>query len=417
MKILHLMPYCPVPPTFGGALRIYNLLKSMVRYNEVTLVTTGSDLERRLIMDEFGDKLQNVYLVRDHWMSKHRRLGQVYALGTRHSYFHLTTSGKELHELIEDLVEREDFDIIQTEFPAMGLLRLKTPAVRILDAHNVEYENFRRMWANTSSFIRKGHYFREYKKLFIEEIEACRNQQAMFVTSRHDKEIFDRDVPEIRKFIIPNGVDTTFFTPSHTPEEPNTLVFIGMMAYVPNYDGMVFFLDEIFPLIKRKIPHVKLYIVGNRPPSQLLRRASSDVIITGFVEDVRKFISRAAVYIVPLRMGSGTRLKILEAMAMQKAIVTTPIGCEGIEVSNGDSLCIEGRPESFAEKVVELLQNSGLRRKLGMRGYDVARSRYDWKIIGEAVESAYSALVRKTVIIERAEMLQNQNAGSARFAE
>jgi glycosyltransferase involved in cell wall biosynthesis len=165
------------------------------------------------------------------------------------------------------------------------------------------------------------------------------------------------------------------------------------MGYVPNNDGILYFLDEIFPLIQRKIPEAKVYIVGNLPTKKLLKRASDRVVITGYVQDVRRYVSRASVYVVPLRMGGGTRLKVVEAMAMKKPIVTTSIGCEGIRVANGESALIADEPRLFAEEVVELLRNASLRRRLVQNGYELMRSHYEWSVIGRQMEQIYQSIV------------------------
>ena len=173
------------------------------------------------------------------------------------------------------------------------------------------------------------------------------------------------------------------------------------MSYVPNYDGMLYFLDSIFPLILQQSPQTKIYIVGSNPPKKLLRRATHNIIITGFVEDVRPYVYRSSVYVVPLRMGGGTRLKVLEAMAMKKPIVTTSIGCEGIEIVNGSSAIIADELQAFADSVVQLQKDSALRQKLITNGYETMRTHYDWNVIGEQVESLYQMFYSK----------QKQNTG------
>ncbi|TLY29689.1 MAG: glycosyltransferase [Ignavibacteria bacterium] len=153
-------------------------------------------------------------------------------------------------------------------------------------------------------------------------------------------------------------------------------------------------LAEIFPLINRKVPGVTITIVGNRPPRELLRRASDQVIITGYVDDVRPFVERASVYVAPLRIGSGTRLKILEALSMKKPVVTTSIGCEGLDILDGESALVADEPEAFASRVIELLQNGGLRRKLMRGGYELVREKYDWRIVHQRLDQAYCEVLR-----------------------
>lgn len=392
MRILEITPYAPVPPTWGGALRIFHLLKQMVKRHTVTLLTYGGAEEYRLLREYFGDELERIYLMESPWTNHWRRLGQLYALGTNHSYFHLQVYTRRMQRFLDRLMERHDIDLIQSEFAVLGAFDLKTGAPRILDAHNVEYDNFRRMCENAPTLLRRFHYRREYRKFFAEEIAACRKHDAIFVTSPRDKAILDGDVPEIPKFILPNGVDTAYFTPTAEPPDPFALVFTGMMAYVPNYDGMQYFLDAIFPRILRSVPQAKIYIVGSRPPRRLLRRAADNVIVTGYVDDVRPYIQRASVYVVPLRMGGGTRLKVVEAMSMRRPIVSTSIGCEGIGVQDGESLLVRDDPSAFADAVVELLGNRRKASMIGERGYEEARMRFDWSTIGMRMEEVWEHL-------------------------
>ncbi len=387
------MPYSPVPPNFGGALRIYNILKNIVPHNDVTLAMFGNQTDEERLRKEFNGVVQKIHTVPEPWQRKYYRLGQLYSTLNNHSFFHMLAVNREMQSLLDRLLSSDSYDIVQTEFSHLGSYTLRTSAVKILDAHNVEYDNFRRMWVNDQRPIRKFHYFLEYKKLFAEEIKGCTKQDALFLTSERDKEIFDRDVHNVPKFVIPNGVDSNYFASSNQEPEPFTLVFTGMMAYVPNYDGILYFLDEIFPLILKKYPQVKVYIVGNRPPKQLLDRASHNVIITGFVEDVRPYIRRASVYIVPLRMGGGTRLKIGEALSMKIPIVTTSIGCEGIDIVSGESAIIADDPVTFAEGVISLFQDKALKEKFVRNGYSLMQAKYEWSVIGIKIRELYQELV------------------------
>ena len=198
----------------------------------------------------------------------------------------------------------------------------------------------------------------------------------------------------------------SYFIPSDLSPEPASLVFTGMMAYVPNSDGMLYFLDEIFPLIQKSVPHAKIYIVGNNPPRALQQRASESVIVTGFVDDVRPYVWRSSVYVVPLRMGGGTRLKVLEAMAMKKPIVTTAIGCEGIDLRNGESALVLDQPQMFASAVVELLGSPSLRERLTTNGYELVRSRYQWDMIVREADRIYHSLLQ---VGRAGTMLRSQN--------
>lgn len=393
MKILHLSPYCPVPPNFGGALRIYHLLKGIAQNNDVTFVSFGRENELKLLNDHFASKVKAFHIVDPPWTWSHRRVAQFYALWTSGSFFSLFSKSKEMQKKLDEILGAEDFDIVQMEFPIMGNFELNTDAVKVLDEHNIEYDNLFRMWKYQQNSLRRVHYYREYKKSYEEEIIACKKMDAIFVVSERDKTILNKDVPHIPKFLMPNGVDTSYFTPLSADLEPFSMVFTGMMGYFPNYDGMLYFLDEIFPLILKRIPDAKIYIVGNSPPKNLQDRSSSNVIVTGFVDDVRPYVWRSSLYVVPLRMGGGTRLKVLEALAMKKPVITTSIGCEGINVVDGESVLIEDDPEKFALRSVELLNDLAMRKILSSNGYDLICSTYDWKIISAKMNESYQTIL------------------------
>lgn len=395
MKILHLSPYCPVPPNFGGALRIYHLLKGIAQNNDVTFVSFGRENELRLLTDHFGSKVKASHIVDPPWSWSYRRVAQFYALWTSGSFFSLFSKSKEMQKKLDEILSVEDFDIVQMEFPIMGNFELNTDAIKILDEHNIEYDNLFRMWKYQQNSLRRVHYYREYKKAYEEEIAACKKMDAIFVVSERDRTILNKDVPHIPKFLMPNGVDTSYFTPLTYKLEPYSMVFTGMMGYFPNYDGMLYFLDEIFPLILKKIPEAKIYIVGNSPPKCLQDRSSSNVIVTCFVDDVRPYVWRSSLYVVPLRMGGGTRLKVLEALAMKKPVITTSIGCEGINVVDSESVLIEDNPEYFALRAVELLNNITMRKTLSSNGYDLICSTYDWKIISAKMNESYQTILSR----------------------
>lgn len=399
MKILHLLPYLPTPPTFGGALRIYHILKHLSKYHDVTVAGYWEEGDKNLFMEKFPELEGKMHFI-SRKRTKYRRLMQLYAYFTSHSYWYQWAQSNEFEAKLNDLLEEQDFDFVIAEFASMGHFEFKTDAIRILDAHNVEYDNFRRMSKLEGSPVRRRFYRREYERSFYEEIAAFKRHDAIFTTSSRDGDIIKKDAPGPARFVIPNGVDTTFFQPSGVEPEPFSIVFTGSMRYVPNYEGMIFFLEEIFPEIQKEIPQAKVYIIGGGPPKVLTKFRSESVVITGYVDDVRPYINKASVFIVPLRMGSGTRLKVVEALSMQKPVVTTSIGCEGIEVEDEKHLMIRDDPNAFAEAVLELFQNQRLRQKLTSNGKKLVDSKYDWSVIGDSIDEALHELHNRKSVAE-----------------
>ena len=195
---------------------------------------------------------------------------------------------------------------------------------------------------------------------------------------------------------MPNGTNTRFFKPTHGDVVQNSVLWIGHMDVHTNRDAVLYFWREVFPIIQKKHPEVKITFVGTAPPREIADAARKDakVCVTGFVDDIRPYIGEAAVVIVPIRIGSGTRLKILDAMAMGKAIVSTSVGCEGINVTNGKDILIADAPEEFASKTIGLLQNPEMRITLERNAMALVKT-YDWDLIGEKQEFVYREVMTR----------------------
>jgi len=391
MKVLYLIPYSPANPVFGGALRIYHLLTHLHKNHDVTVAGFSTPEEEEQLIKQFPLLAGKTHFVNYPYTDRSTRWSLIKSLFTSHSNWHQLTRSKEFQQKLDWLMATKSFDIIQSEFPVMAMFRYNSPAVKIIDSHNVEYDNFKRM-AKVKNPFKKLFYHLEAYKFYREETEACSQQGALFVTSERDISIFNQTVPDVPKYLIPNGVDTNYFKPFNTQPDPHSMVFVGMMKYVPNYDGISWFLDEIFPKILEKVPEATITIVGKNPPQSILSRANKNIIVTGFVEDTRPYIEKSAVYVVPLRMGGGTRLKIMEALAVKKPIVSTSIGCEGIEVVNGESIMIADNPDEFAARVIELFTNPKQVADITEKGYELVNNLYRWESIGRQMDVAYKEL-------------------------
>ncbi len=258
--------------------------------------------------------------------------------------------------------------------------------IKVLYEHNIESEISGR-YARLERNI--------YKKIFacLEYIKFKQLQKKMWLKfdyviacSELDKKFIQRFASKEKVITVNNGVDLEFFAPGLYPVEPNTLVYTGQIGWHPNEDALVYFTQKIMPIINRSVPNLKLWIVGANPSARIKALANENIIVTGFVDDVRDYVSKAAVFIVPLRIGAGTRLKILEAMSMKKAIVTTTVGCEGLDVENNRHLLVRDNPKDFANAVIELLRDKALRNRLGENGRRLVEEVYDWKVVFKGLD-------------------------------
>jgi glycosyltransferase involved in cell wall biosynthesis len=265
-------------------------------------------------------------------------------------------------------------------------------------AHNVEAEIWRRHAETKTRAVPRLLYSVQHKRMRRYEADALKRFDGVLAVSDADRETFARLYPgQVRGpvHVVPTGVDTEYFAPAPDPAS-RELVFTGSMDWLPNEDAMLYFCREILPLVRKAEPEVRLTIVGRAPTPAVTRLAAEDsrVAVTGRVDDVRPYIRRAAVYVVPLRIGGGTRLKIFEAMAMGKAVVSTTIGAEGLDVEDGTHVRLADDPERFAAAVIDLIRHQPRREALGTAARALVAGRYDWGAVAGDMERALCALAR-----------------------
>jgi sugar transferase (PEP-CTERM/EpsH1 system associated) len=391
MEILVLAPYLPYPPWFGGASRIYHLIRVLAREHRVTLLCLGTPAEREAAVPLL-EACAEVETVPAPAGARWRRLYQARSVVGR-PYYHYAYYSPRMARALERLLARRAFDVIQVEFAHMGYYRLPAGPLRVLDEHNVEYRLLERVSRQERDPLRRFYGWVQARKFRRDELAACRRMDAVLVTSAADGAVLAEDVDaDVPIRIVPNGVDVDFFRPERSPGAPPTLLFTGAINYVPNSDAVVHFCADILPRIQAAVPGVRFAVVGRDPPERVRGLAGPAVTVTGTVPDVRPWMRQAAVFVVPLRSGGGTRLKILEALASGCAVVSSSIGCEGLEVTHGRDILVADRPAEFAEAVVRCLRDPELRGRLGARGRHLVERRYRWESIGRDLGARYAEL-------------------------
>ncbi|HEV8396072.1 MAG TPA: glycosyltransferase family 4 protein [Vicinamibacterales bacterium] len=265
----------------------------------------------------------------------------------------------------------------------------------VLFEHNVEHVIWQRVAGLERRPLHRAVLEIEAWKVRRAERRGCSAADLVIAVSADDRERLHGLAPRSRCVAIPTGVDTTYFQPAGAPEAHNRLVFTGSMDWYPNEDAMLYFAEAILPRIRAEVPDVTLSVVG-RNPSPRLREAAvrAGIVVTGTVDDVRPFIDEAALYIVPLRAGGGTRLKIFEALAMGKAVVSTRVGAEGLSLTPGRDVAIADQPDAFAATVATLLRDPARRRALGRAGRQLVQRRYSWEQISSEFEHHCQAAAR-----------------------
>jgi polysaccharide biosynthesis protein PslH len=290
----------------------------------------------------------------------------------------------------QEILERErngSFDLLVCDFlaPAVNVPgELNPPA--ILFQHNVEAMIWKRHYEVHGNLLKKAYLYGQWRKMRRFEKEMCLHFDRVIAVSAEDREQMKQEYGAESVFDVPTGVDTEFFRPSGRIEPAgHNLVFTGSMDWLPNEDAIRYFMRDIMPLIKKRTPNVTLTVVGRNPTPALgsLSKEDPSLIVTGRVDDVRPYIENAAAYIVPLRIGGGTRLKIFEAMAMEKAVISTTVGAEGLPLANGVELLLADDPVAFADAVVRVLIDSAYAFKLGQKAAATVRKNHGWRQVTE----------------------------------
>jgi len=388
-RILIVCPEPPAPPTWGFALRVYNLARELSRHHDVSLLTYDTG-------DPTRDWAHLAELFTVHSVpapARAKRQAQLRSLGSRTSFHCGRLLSQPMQQAITDLVAREHFDVIQVESSQMAGFAFPAGPVLVLDEHNIEHDLLGRDAGTERSLPRRLYKRIEQRKVRREEIGFWGRVSGCAVTSLDDERRLHDGDPSTRTCVVANGVDLVHFTPAPAATEPAGLVFVGSINYRPNTDAVLHCAEAILPLVRERVSTATLTVVGQGAPHSVRRLESPAVRIAGEVADVRPYLAAAAVVVVPLRSGGGTRIKVLEALAMGKAVVTTSLGCEGIEVEDGRHVLIADDPETFAACVVRLLGDEELSLRLGMAGRRLVESRYGWESVTRRLEAFHEQLI------------------------
>jgi len=399
MKILFLTPQLPYPPQKGTALRNWGLIDGLAPRHELSLLSFRAPGQGEEIPPPLLDACERVATVPQPERTMRDRLLDMLTTGRPDMALRLKSEGYALR--LAEWLAQEVFDVVQVEgielAPYLDVVEAAAQVPMIVfDDHNCEYVLQRRVFLTdlTAPARWPGAAYScvQWLRLRRYEAQICRRADRVLTVSEADADALKRLVPGLDPSVVPNGIDTRQYHPEVVETQPreNSLVFTGTMDFRPNVDAMVWFVREALPLVQAEIPDVHVDVVGQRPHPRLdPLRENPSVTLTGFVEDVRPYIARAAVYVAPLRMGGGTRLKLLEAMAMEKAVVATRLGAEGYPVTDGRELVLADTATDFAESVISLLRSPNHRRALGRTARAFVEQRYDWRVIVPLVESGY----------------------------
>jgi len=307
-------------------------------------------------------------------------------------------SSRKMEAAIRERLKNESYDVMEIGTIALArFARLAPDLPKILVHHNIESQLLNRRSRAVHNWLSKIYIRYQSWKLRRFERKYGTVFEYHTVCSEEDCNNLKAICPEAQVVVVPNGVDTEFFQPSGVPVKPDTLVHAGGTNWFPNRDGLLYFMKEIWPILKKKMPSLEFIGIGKQVDPELAAFSERDRTfrLVGFVDDIRPYVAEAAVYVVPLRVGGGTRLKILDAMAMGKAIVSTSIGAEGIKCVHGQDIMLADTPQDFADRIGELLNNAAKRREMGENARNKAVGMYSWKLIAPVLERTYEQAVNR----------------------
>jgi glycosyltransferase involved in cell wall biosynthesis len=396
MNILFISTRSPYPLISGHSLRTYHILKGASQSHNVTFVTFVQLPEhefKKENLDHLKSFCKAVYPFEIPADLSRITFAKMLFLNLFSSlpFVAQKYDAPLMRQKIREIIQTEHIDLVHVDMlPLTAYINEFEHFPKILVNHNVESVRLYRWFTTEPNPVKKAYLGIQWLKLKTFEQSAMNKFDGCVVVSELDRELLLKMGVKSRLFVVPNGTDTKFFKPDNGEVVENSLLWIGHMDVHTNKDAVLYFWKDIYPILRRKCPEVKMTFVGTAPPKEIADAARTDgnLKVTGFVDDIRPYIDESAVMVVPIRIGSGTRLKILDAMAMGKAIVSTSVGCEGLNVNDGKDILIADEPEDFAQKTIELLKSTYKRVNLEKNAIDLAKT-YDWDLITVRQEAVY----------------------------
>lgn len=392
MKILFLTYDLPYPLDQGGKIRAYQLIKNLSQKNEITLFTFFRGSAQRQYLKQLEPYCQKIILFQ-----------RIRVFSPTHFLVSLIPTlpfpaalywSPELKRRLENEVKTNAYDLLHFEsFYTSLYLDEKIKIPQVLGTENIEWRIYLEFAKNQKFPFCKYPMMGESLRIKWFEERTWRKANACLAVSQENASEIER-VTGKKCYLVPNGVDLEFFQPKPVAKhEPPTLLFVGNFSYIQNQDAVRFLVKEIFPLIKKGTKTVRLLIVGRKPTKEIKSYASADIEIRTDIRDIREAYAQADILLAPIRAGSGTKFKVLEAMAFGLAVVTTEVGIEGIKAEEGKEVIVRDDPQAMSDEVVRLLADRKSRQKLGRAGRELVERFYHWSKITKELEKVYQKVV------------------------
>lgn len=394
MDILFLSTEIPFPPNGGHSIRTYNILKILSQKHKIYFIgfaQTNNDLKYIKNMKKLCEEVYVRIIPKTGYNLKFFSIATkniISILPLMVQRYYVQKVGRD----IQNILAERNIDLVHIDMLALASYREYMHDIpTILTNHNVEHLRLYRWIKIERNLPLKFFLFLQYLKLKNYEIKMCPLFNNCIVVSENDKFHLCTLCALKKVSVIPNGVDINFYKPLSINTKSNHLIWVGGMARFYSADAVDYFLDRIWPNVKQEIPEVSIDFIGKAPTKKLIKKAASDpnIKILGFVDDIRPFVQRAAVFVAPIRSGSGTKIKVLNAMAQAKTVVATNIAAEGIDATHSENIIIAENAADFSEKIIYLLKNKRKAEEIGRKARVLIEKKYSWEVIGRQVENLY----------------------------
>ncbi len=399
MRILWLGHNLAYPPKGGPLQRNYNLLREAAREHEVHALVFDQPASRPQsvtpqdcveALSKFCASVEWVPLPTDSFgVARYWRAVSGLLTGIPYEFRWLRS--KEMVVRLERLVDRVRFDVVHAD--TLGLspyVPLVPKAGTVLNHHDIESALVQRRASHERNFLRRAFWLQESANLLAAERRWCPTFDVNVVVSEGEGELVKASCGESAIHVVPNGVDVQYFTPRPDPGGTR-LLFCGRLDQLANRGGITYFFQSIWPELSGRVKHLEINVVGKNPPAWLLELSRRDqrIHVPGFVDDVRPYFEKATVFVCPITDGGGTRLKILDALAMGMPIVSTPFAASGLALCDEVHLLLADTAEKFVGQILRVLESADLRQRLAREAVDIVRETYSWNTIGHSLVAAY----------------------------
>lgn len=388
LSVLWLAPFVPYPPRHGGAVRIFNLIRRLGRELDIDLCTLSDGPAPAADLDA---------------LREHCRSVQVFARNTRlHPWPPRLAPPAvyldDVRAMRQAVAARQSAgraDILQIDYPSLATyLDFRRDSRTCLTEHDVSFLSQYRRFQAAAGVAGKVRGLLAAGTFFYYERRHLPRFDAVIAMSEFDRRMLQRFIPGLPLTVVPNGVDCEYYVPQPAvPAGDPALLYAGNFGHPPNVDAMLWFARAIWPALAARLPNLRCFVVG-RPAPEIAALASDRIIVTGSVPDLRPYYAQAAAVVVPIRVGSGTRLKILEAFAAGVPVVSTTLGAEGIPAQPERELLIADTPQAFVDQTTRLLADRDLAESIRRRARGLAETAYDWKILAGRQMALYEKLAK-----------------------